>query len=265
MTTMGGTLHATSQEGIGSIFTASIPLATTDSDHRAVDTRCHARPMFDVPRTVLYIEDNSINVGLLEQILAYRPNVTLRVAMLGRVGLEMALNDPPNLVLLDLHLPDISGQEVLRRLRANPRTATTPIVILSADATPDQPQRLIALGATSYQTKPVKVPRILDLIDRLEETRNAAIRRDNSSQINPITGPHLTAVVADRPINNDVATMMSTFRHEMVNLLGVVLTYCDLLAGDETKPSKMTWLEKQSTATEHAIELTQELRVPGPT
>ena len=59
--------------------------------------------------------------------------------------------------------------------------------------------------------------------------------------------------------------MLSTFRHEMVNLLGVVLTYCDLLAGDETKPSKITWLEKQGTATERAIELTKELRVPVPT
>jgi len=86
MTAMGGTLAATSQEGIGSIFTASLPLTPTDGDHERPKQAVDTRPILGTPTTVLYIEDNSTNVGLLEQILAYRPNVTLRVALLGRVG-----------------------------------------------------------------------------------------------------------------------------------------------------------------------------------
>jgi DNA-binding response OmpR family regulator len=74
----------------------------------------------------------------------------------------------PDLILLDLHLPDISGEDVLRRLRSDTRTATTMIVVLSADATNDQPKRLLALGASDYLTKPFDIPSILDLIDRLE-------------------------------------------------------------------------------------------------
>ncbi|MET0866318.1 MAG: ATP-binding protein, partial [Nakamurella sp.] len=261
--TMGGTLRATSLEGSGSVFTASIPLARTEQEHNRSTPAIRPRPMHGAPTSVLYIEDNATNVGLLEQILAYRPNVTLSVAMLGRVGLEMALKDTPDLILLDLHLPDISGQEVLQRLRADHRTASTPIVILSADAAPDQPQRLSTLGATAYETKPLKVPRILDLIDRLAELRMQPIAAAAQAPIVTITGSPSAAVVdAD---NSNEATSLSTFRHEMINLLGVVLTYCDLLIGDETKPAKITWLEHQGTATERAIELTNELRVPVPT
>lgn len=264
MTAMGGTLQVTSQEGVGSIFTASIPLASADGDQEPSTPAATTTSTSGAPKTVLYIEDNPTNVGLLEQIVAYRPHITLKVAMLGRHGLEMALDDPPDLILLDLHLPDISGQQVLQRLRADPRTATTPIVILSADATRDQPQRLIAMGATSYQTKPVKVPRILDLFDGLDNPlpQPATI----PSQSKPINGPHSLVVVDDQQSNRDgVAATLSTFRHDMVNLLGVILTYCDLLTGDETKPAKITWLEKQGTATEQAIELTQQLQIPRPT
>ncbi len=152
---------------------------------------------------------------------------------------------------------------MVQRLRADPRTAGTPIVILSADATPDQPHRLIALGATSYETKPVNVSRLLDLIDRLGEPAAQLSTATIPSRFNPGTGSQSSAV--SEHTNDGVATMLSTFRHEMVNLLGVVLNYCDLLAGDETKPSKLTWIEKQGTATERDIELTEELRVPAPT
>jgi len=104
------------------------------------------------------------------------------------------------------------------------------------------------------------------LIDRLQAPGMQPSAATSSSQVKPITGPPPSAVVdAARPINDGVDTAMSTFRHEMVNLLGVVLTYCDLLASDETKPARMTWLDKQGTATKQAIDLTQELRVPVPT
>lgn len=115
--------------------------------------------------TVLYVEDNLSNVRLVELVVARRPEVTLLVAMQGRIALDLAREHVPNLILLDLHLRDVSGEEVLRRLRADPRTSATPVVVLSADATSGQRQRLRANGATDYLTKPFDIPRLLAVID----------------------------------------------------------------------------------------------------
>ena len=116
-------------------------------------------------RTVLCVEDNVSNVKLLERILARRPEVTVMVAMLGGPALELAREHQPSLVLLDLRLPDMSGEEILRRLRAEPRTAGIPVVVLSADATPGQQQRLLGAGAADYLTKPLDIARLLAIVD----------------------------------------------------------------------------------------------------
>ena len=100
-------------------------------------------------RTVLCVEDNVSNVKLLERILARRPEVTVMVAMLGGPALELAREHQPSLVLLDLRLPDMSGEEILRRLRAELRTAGIPVVVLGADATPGPQQRLLGAGAAA--------------------------------------------------------------------------------------------------------------------
>jgi CheY-like chemotaxis protein len=113
----------------------------------------------------LYVEDNLSNVRLVERVVARRPEVTLLVAMQGRIALDLAREHAPSLILLDLHLPDMSGEDVLRGLRADPRTAATPVVVLSADATPGQTQRLRASGAIDYLTKPFDIPRLLAVID----------------------------------------------------------------------------------------------------
>ena len=117
--------------------------------------------------TVLYIEDNLTNVRLLEQVMRLRPNVDLMVAMQGRIGLQMALDHRPGIILLDLHLPDMSGNEVLRGLRADERTAATPVVILSADATSGQSGNTGPAGATAFLNKPFDIARLLQLIDDL--------------------------------------------------------------------------------------------------
>ncbi len=88
--------------------------------------------------------------------------------MQGSLGLELARQHPPDLILLDLHLPDIQGDEILRQLRADPRTEHLPIVMISADATPAQIERLRAAGASDYLTKPIDVRRFLSLIDATE-------------------------------------------------------------------------------------------------
>src|ERR671932_1003965 len=92
----------------------------------------------DEASTVLYIEDNLANLALIEHVLAHRPEVRLLAAMQGRLGLELAREHHPALLLLDLHLPDLAGEEVLRRLREDSATAGVPVVVLSADGTPGQ-------------------------------------------------------------------------------------------------------------------------------
>jgi CheY-like chemotaxis protein len=115
--------------------------------------------------TVLYIEDNLSNLHLVERIFTRRPGARLLTAMQGFLGLGLADLHKPDWILLDLHLPDISGEEVLRRLRANPRTAHIPVTILSADATPGQIKRLLGIGARDYLTKPLDVRRLIHLLD----------------------------------------------------------------------------------------------------
>jgi CheY-like chemotaxis protein len=102
--------------------------------------------------------------SLVEQILSRQPAVTLTVAMRGLEALDMARNDPPDLVLLDLHLPDLPGEEVLRMLRRDPRTEAVPVVVVSADATPGQAERLRGAGAKEYLTKPLEVRRLLEVL-----------------------------------------------------------------------------------------------------
>ncbi len=85
-----------------------------------------------------------------------------------RTGLDLARKDRPGLILLDVQLPDMKGDEVLRRLRADPQLCEVPVVVLSADATPQQRERLCAAGAREYLTKPIEVQRLLALIDRFE-------------------------------------------------------------------------------------------------
>jgi hypothetical protein len=116
---------------------------------------------------VLYIEDTPVNVALVAAMLRRRPAVELHVAETGEEGVRAALAGRPALVLLDLHLPDIDGHEVLRRLRADAATAATPVVIVSADAAGDARDRLLAAGADRYLTKPLGMDDLLAVVDEL--------------------------------------------------------------------------------------------------
>jgi signal transduction histidine kinase/ActR/RegA family two-component response regulator len=163
---MGGTLTATSTVGEGTTFTvellpAEAPSAPDDEPTLATIRGAHA----DTRGSVLYIEDNVSNVRLLERILARRPGVTLLSAMQGRRGVELARAHRPGLIILDLHLPDASGTEILTQLRADPETRSIPVVILSADATPRRMAALYEQGARAYLTKPLDVRLVLACID----------------------------------------------------------------------------------------------------
>ena len=115
--------------------------------------------------TVLHIEDNPSNLTLVAEVLALRPQLMLISTMQGRSGLDMAREHHPDLILLDVHLPDLAGDVLLRELKEDPRTRDIPVVMVSADATPLRIQRLLDLGAKAYLTKPLEVPMFLHTID----------------------------------------------------------------------------------------------------
>jgi CheY-like chemotaxis protein len=119
-----------------------------------------------MPSTVLYIEDNLSNLELVKRVLTRRPGIRLIDAMQGRLGVDLAREHRPDLILLDLHLPDIPGAEVLRQVREDPRTSGIPVVVISADATPGQIERLLADGVLAYLTKPLDVKKLLALLDQ---------------------------------------------------------------------------------------------------
>jgi signal transduction histidine kinase len=164
---MNGTLTVSSTPGEGSTFIVEVargePAAV--ADEQAEDSELVAERTYDGERRVLYIEDTVANVRLLEEILRSRPSIRVLPAGMGSLGLELAADHRPDLVLLDLHLPDIGGDEVLARLRADERTRDIPVVILSADATEHTPAHLLEAGAQAYLTKPIGVRDLLEVVD----------------------------------------------------------------------------------------------------
>jgi CheY-like chemotaxis protein len=111
------------------------------------------------------IEDNLANFNLVEALTADREHIELIPAMTGGLGIELTREHQPDLVLLDQHLPDLAGVEVLHRLKADPDTRDVPVVVVSADATPGQIRRMRDRGAADYLTKPLDVRRFLEVVD----------------------------------------------------------------------------------------------------
>ena len=124
-----------------------------------------ARPI-GRPR-VLYVEDSEPNFRLMENILRDRPNADLVWAETGQKALDLVHEKTPNLVLLDLDLPDIHGSKLLETLQAEPATADTPVIVMSADATASQIERMLSAGARKYLTKPFEIRRFLCMFDEI--------------------------------------------------------------------------------------------------
>jgi CheY-like chemotaxis protein len=121
-------------------------------------------PSEQTGKTVLYIDDSAINTILVERILACRPEVVFGSAADGRSGLDSATRLRPDLVLLDLTLPDISGEQVLAQLRADPATRAIPVIVVSGETDPSVHLRLRAQGA-QWLTKPYEIEDLLRLVD----------------------------------------------------------------------------------------------------
>ena len=165
---MDGTIGVESEPGVGSTFWIRLMRSPVAAPKPRVRRKAKAvAPLLACERTVLYVEDNLATIGLMEEVFAMRPHIHLLTAMQGGLTLELAREHRPDLIVLDQHLPDIQGDEVLDQLRSDPRTAGIPVVMCSADATDRRRKQLIDAGARAYLTKPVKVQGFLRMLDEV--------------------------------------------------------------------------------------------------
>ena len=173
---MGGILNLDSKIGEGSTFWIEFPLIdeVVEKDH-AKEAKVEVAGTSEVARSeparLLYIEDNVANLRLVEVALSSRPYIELIAAMEGTLGIDLALRHKPDMILLDLHLPGLMGDQVLARLKSHPETQQIPVVIISADATKRQIQKLLSGGAHAYLTKPFNIKELLHTVDTVLELR----------------------------------------------------------------------------------------------
>ena len=116
---------------------------------------------------ILYLEDNVANFELIQEVLADHTQIKVLWASDAKTGIEMTRERQPNLVLLDLHLGDTDGSEVLRQLKQDKKTAGIPVIVVSADATSGQVERLTSLGAEAYLTKPLNVKHFVRIVEEV--------------------------------------------------------------------------------------------------
>ncbi len=171
---MGGAVGVESTSGRGTTFWIELPrtdslLEVHSRQRREKNGAPKAMEKLSAVHTVLYIEDNLSNLALIDHLLADHPEVRLVTAMRGWQGVELARQHRPELILLDLHLPDIPGWEVLAELQKDERTSGIPVVAVSADATPRQIERLMKAGARAYLTKPLEVDRFQKMLRQVLE------------------------------------------------------------------------------------------------
>jgi signal transduction histidine kinase/ActR/RegA family two-component response regulator len=156
---MDGEIGVTSSVGVGSVFWIELsltqPLALPiEGNVRVLGPTTPAR---DVTHTLLYVEDNPANLKLVQEIVRFRSDLRLLTAPDGNLGIEMARAHLPDLVLMDLNLPCVSGTDALKVLQTDPRTAHIPVIALTANAMPKDVERGLANGFHRYLTKPINI------------------------------------------------------------------------------------------------------------
>jgi PAS domain S-box-containing protein len=166
---MGGKIGVESTVGTGSIFWFELNLAAEPQPLAGAAVapaplKKHLRHTTE-PHTLLYIEDNQANMQLVEQIIARRPDMRLMTAADGRLGIEMASSKRPDVILMDINLPGMSGIQALKILREDPLTARIPVIAISANAMPHDIRTGLEAGFLSYLTKPIKVDEFMAVLD----------------------------------------------------------------------------------------------------
>jgi CheY-like chemotaxis protein len=166
---MGGVIGVESQVGVGSVFW--FELSSTTAPQLSVD---HVEPSIEIQthikqgaplRTLLYVEDNPANLKLVEQLIARRPEMRLLTAVNGNIGIELARNHLPEVILMDINLPGINGIQALKILREDPAMAHIPVLAISANAMPSDVKKGMEAGFFRYLTKPIKVSEFMAAID----------------------------------------------------------------------------------------------------
>ena len=168
MDAMGGKVGVESTRGIGTTFWIDLPTAESQFD-KLDKSGILKEPLMATEKMsgkVLYIEDNLSNIELVDQILSsQRPDIRLLFDTHGNNALPLAIEHRPNLILLDLNLPDIHGNEVFAMLQENELTKDIPVVVISADAMPHQLEKLLLAGVKDYLTKPLDIKVFLKIVD----------------------------------------------------------------------------------------------------
>lgn len=173
---MGGSVHVDSVLGQGSVFEVRLqagelvlapPPAAQAAGSPVAAPSPPPAPARERRRSLLYVEDNPVNALIIGELLSRRPDLKLHVAVDGASGVAQALELKPDLILLDMQLPDCDGFEVLRRLRAQPATAHIPCIALSANAIPEEIERALSAGLSDYWTKPLDFKAFMASLDAL--------------------------------------------------------------------------------------------------
>lgn len=256
---MGGTLTLASEEGVGTTVSVELQIASglslaTPRPQQlapAAATSATAEPGSAQPTTaqpgsaqpasaqpgsarpasesglraaisVLYIEDNPSNVRLVEKIFGLSSDLGLHVGVDGASGVALARELRPDVILLDLHLPDMPGEQVLAALRGDEQLADTPVIIVSADASPAQARRLVAAGANGYLTKPFDIDQLLAAIRR---RGTAPLAADTGEIVNSLLDPPMVQSLHVLSHNSavgpaQIGQMLETFRDDARGMLG---------------------------------------------
>jgi CheY-like chemotaxis protein len=178
---MKGVIGVESTVGVGSVFWIDLnltpePLPAAGAAEPTVVARAQVHADAQ-SRTLLYVEDNPANLMLVEDLIARRPDIRLLSARDGSRGIEIARASLPDVILMDINLPGISGIKALRILAEDPATAHIPVIALSANAMPHDIERGLEAGFFRYLTKPIKVHEFMDTLDvALEFAKTEAIR-----------------------------------------------------------------------------------------
>jgi PAS domain S-box-containing protein len=184
---MGGAIGAESTVGTGSVFWIELNLTAEQRAARGTDISsavAQSQVQTDAQlRTLLYVEDNPANLMLVEDLIARRPDIRLLSARDGNRGIEIARASRPDVILMDINLPGLSGLKALRVLAEDPATAHIPVVALSANAIPRDIEKGLEAGFFRYLTKPIKVNEFMATLDvalEFAKTRSAGANREKT-------------------------------------------------------------------------------------